>query len=81
MDNINVDHRSVLDDKVSPKAMTSSKRKITHVTKTKINRVSKKLRHRNKAKDLCSEDHPSWTEVVRKGKWNVKEAQPVRLKQ
>jgi hypothetical protein len=71
MDDLNVDHRSVLDSKVSPKAPTSVKRKISRVVKTKkINSKHDKMT----TSSVSAEDHPLWTEVVRKGKWRAIEA-------
>jgi hypothetical protein len=68
----------LLDAKVSPEESVSPKREISRVVKTKKNNVE---RRRASKSSLAPKDHPSWTEVVRKGKWSVRFAEPKRLKQ
>jgi hypothetical protein len=69
----------VLDDKVSPEESVSPKRKISRVVKTK--KINVERRRTSKSSLAPTKDHPSWTEVVRKGKWSVRFAEPKRLKQ
>jgi hypothetical protein len=78
MDDFNADHRSVLDDKVSPRTTISPKRINSRVAKTKKINVE---RRQTMKSALAPKDHPSWTDVVRKGKWSVRFAEPKPLKQ
>jgi hypothetical protein len=68
----------LLDDKVSPKTTITPKRKISRVVKTK----KAKVVHGPTMKSSSGpKGHPSWTEVVRKGKWSVRFAESKQLKQ
>jgi hypothetical protein len=69
---------SLLDKEVSPKAPAPVKRKISRVAMTKkISRKEGKMSDTS----LGPGSHPLWSEVVRKGKWGLREARPKRLKQ
>jgi hypothetical protein len=81
IDDFYADHSSVLNDKVCPvppKTPITPKRKIYLAVKTKKAKV---VHGRTLKPSSGPKGHPSWTEVVRKGEWSVRFAEPKQLKQ